>query len=108
MDIADLKKIAEATLRQFIETHASQFKHELMIDQSGNRYLVIVSGWRQYQYIHHVVIHIDIIGDKLWIQCDRTEDAIAYDLLAAGIPNNKIVLGYKSERMRAHSEFAIS
>ncbi len=32
------------------------------------------------------VIHIDLLGDKVWVQYDGTEDGVATELVAAGIP----------------------
>ena len=43
-------------------------------------------------YVHGAIVHIDLIGDKVWIQYDGTE-GIAADLVEAGIP--KGVAGYK-------------
>ena len=31
------------------------------------------TGWNQYKRIFGVLIHIDIINDKIWIQYDGTE-----------------------------------
>jgi hypothetical protein len=41
------------------------------------------------------LLHIDIIDHKLWIQHDRTEEGVAVDLVAAGIPKEQIVLGFE-------------
>jgi len=49
---------------------------------------------------------VDIVNGKLWIRCDNTEDGIATELVAAGVPKGDIVLGFKSEEMRRHTEFA--
>jgi hypothetical protein len=53
-------------------------------------------------------LHIDIINHKLWIQHDGTEEGIALELVAAGIPKEQIVLGFRSLEARKHTEFAIS
>ena len=52
------------------------------------------------------MVHIDIINDKIWIQRDGTEDGIATELLSAGVPKDRIVLGFRSPEMRKHTEFA--
>lgn len=46
--------------------------------------------------------------NALWIQLDGTEDGIAGDLLAAGIPKDRIVLGFKSPDSRQHTGFAVA
>ena len=50
----------------------------------------------------------DVKGDKVWIQHDGTEDGIAYELEAAGIPKERIVLAYRSLERRKLNEYAIS
>lgn len=53
-------------------------------------------------------IHLQIINGKIWIQRDGTEDGIATDLLAAGIPKEQIVLAFKPEHIRPYTEFAVT
>jgi len=65
-------------------------KSELIINENANRYLIITMGWEGDVRVHGCVIHLDIIDDKIWIQRDGTEDGIANDLVAAGIPKTDI------------------
>jgi len=53
------------------------------------------------------LIHIDIRDGKLWIQYDGTENGVANDLVALGVPPEDIVLAFQSAYMRQYSEFAI-
>jgi hypothetical protein len=57
--------------------------------------------------VHHTVIHIDIVDHKLWIQWDETEEGIATDLVAAGVPHTDIVLGFRHPAVRVYTEFAV-
>jgi hypothetical protein len=52
--------------------------------------------------------HVEIKGDKIWIQQDGTEQGIAADLVAAGIPKDRIVLGFKSPQRRGNTQFALA
>ncbi len=54
------------------------------------------------------MLHIDIIDRKLWIQQDGTEEGVAVDLVAAGIPKEHIVLGFRTPEQRKITEFAVS
>lgn len=54
------------------------------------------------------LIHIDIIDDKLWIERDSTEDGSALDLEAAGIPKERIVLGFKPLEVRPYTGYAVA
>jgi hypothetical protein len=57
--------------------------------------------------IYGCAIHVDIIGDKIWVQHDGTEDAIADELVAKGVPSKDIVLAYHSPYVRQYTEFAV-
>ena len=52
-------------------------------------------------------MHDDLIGDKCWIQRDGTEDSIAYDLEAAGIPKSQIVLAFHAPDVRQYTGYAV-
>lgn len=55
---------------------------------------------------HGCLLHVEILGDKIWIQRDGTEDGIADELVAAGIPKSRIVLGFHDPEARRFGEFA--
>jgi hypothetical protein len=63
-------------------------------------------GW-DLRRVHHCVIHIDLVDGKLWIQCDGTETGVALDLEAAGIPSKRIVLAFKSAKVRPYTGYAV-
>jgi len=89
-------------------------KFETVFDGEQDRYLLMILG-REPAYdlspnvtrrVHGCLIHIDIIDDKIWIQRDGTEEGIATELVRAGVPKDRIVLGFRSEELRKDSEFA--
>jgi hypothetical protein len=53
------------------------------------------------------LIHIDLIGDKIWIQYDGTEDGVANTLVELGVPKQDIVLAYHSTFLRQYDGFAV-
>lgn len=89
---------------------------ETVFDEQQDRYLVMMLGrepvynrpYTATRRVHGCLIHVDIIDGKIWIQRDGTEEGVAMDLLRAGVPKDKIVLGFKSEEMRKDTEFAIT
>lgn len=81
---------------------------KIVIDETNDHYLLVEHGWQGDQRIYGVLIHLDIINHKIWIQHDGTEDGIASELVAIGIPKQQIVLGFKSEERRHITEFASS
>jgi hypothetical protein len=58
--------------------------------------------------VHGSVIHIDIKGDKIWIQHDGTEGGIAPELVEAGVPPDKIVLAWHEPEIRKHTVYAVA
>ncbi|YAF97896.1 MAG: XisI protein [Nodularia sp. CChRGM 3473] len=85
-----------------------EVKIDLVLDEKNDHYLLVESGWNNGYRIYGTLLHIDLIDHKLWIQHDGTEEGIANDLVAAGIPKAHIILGFKSPEIRKYTEFAIS
>jgi len=48
----------------------------------------------------------NFIEHQIWIQRDGTEDGIANDLIAAGIPKRDIVIAFHPPELRAYTEYA--
>lgn len=82
------------------------YERELILDRENDRYLLLTLGWEGKRRVYYPVIHIDIRDGKLWIQHDATEDGVATDLIAAGVPKDRIVLAFYPIEARRHSEFA--
>ncbi|MBC8141981.1 MAG: XisI protein [Armatimonadetes bacterium] len=84
--------------------------NEAVFDDTNGHYLVMSVGWESgdVRRIHHPLVHLDIIGGKVWIQRDGTEDGVAYDLEAAGIPKSDIVLAFHPLYVRPHTGYAVT
>ena len=81
---------------------------ETVFDQDAGRYLLMILGRQDGRRVHGCLVHVDIINGKIWIQRDGTENGIANELVAAGVPKEQIVLGFRSPEMREHSQFAVA
>ena len=79
---------------------------EAVFDRVHDRYLLVNVGWDNGQRIHSGLVHIDIIAGKLWIQKDETEHGIVKELVQAGVPKDRIVLGFHPAHIRPHTEYA--
>src|SRR2546421_1673483 len=75
-------------------------KTEPVFDRQRDRYLLVDVGWDKDCPIHYCLVHVDIIDGKVWIQYDGTEDGIATELAAAGVPKDRIVLGFRPPEVR--------
>jgi len=105
------------TYRQTIERILTEYaqipyaygdiQSQTVFDHAGGHYLLVNVGWDQRR-IHGCLVHVDIIGDKFWIQRDGTEDGIATELEAAGIPKDRIVLAFRSPEIRKHTGYAVA
>ncbi len=85
----------------------SLVKKETVFDEINDRYLLIAFGREADKRRYHgIIAHIEIIDEKIWIQYDGIEYGLANELVDAGIPKDKIVLGFKSPEMRQYTEFA--
>ena len=104
------RQIIEKILQEYAKFFDTdrQVQVELILDEKRDRYLLVETGWQNGYRIYGTLLHIDLVDHKLWIQHDGTEDGIADELVAAGIPKSHIVLAFKSPEIRQHTEFAVA
>ncbi len=104
--------------RQVIETVLNEYaalpysyaaiQGEVVFDRIRDRYLWMDVGWDGERRIHGCLVHIDLIDGKIWIQRDGTEAGIAADLERAGIPKDRIVLGFRPPELRKYTGYAVA
>ena len=101
--ISDYPDIIERILTDYTEIRYANgdITNEAVFDRKNARFLVVSVGWQKMRRVQHCLLHLDIIGDKVWIQRDGTEDGIADELEAAGIPRRSIVLAFHPIEDRA-------
>jgi len=87
----------------------SQVEAQTVFDTERDHYQLVYVGWKSNGLRDFgCLLHLDIKDGKIWIQYDGTEGGIAYKLVELGVPKQDIVLGYQPERVRPHTEFAVS
>jgi XisI protein len=100
-------------VRRLVEEYAGykpshgQIETEAIVDSAKDHYEVMHVGWDGQRRIHGSVVHIDIIGGKVWVQYDGTSRPVAEELVTAGIPREDIVLGFQPANVRPLTEFAV-
>lgn len=106
---AKYRSAVEKVLRDYAEFLGNDDKveMELVFDSDSDRYLLVETGWHDGYRIYGTLLHLNIIDDKIWIQHDGTEDGVANELVAAGIPKDSIVLGFRTLQERKLTEFAV-
>jgi hypothetical protein len=80
----------------------------VLFDHERDRYQVMRTGWQEQRRIYGALIHIDLKGEKIWIQYDGTEVGVANQLTEQGIPHQDIVLAYHTPFVRQHGDFAVN
>ncbi|MEM9356044.1 MAG: XisI protein, partial [Pseudomonadota bacterium] len=64
-------------------------------------------GWRDEMLREFgAIVHVDIIGDKIYIERDGTEVGIANELVDRGVPKSDIVLAFHAPYKRKYTDFA--
>lgn len=86
----------------------AKFRLYPVMDDGNGHYILQEMGWDGSKRIYSTFVHLDIIDGKIWVQHDNTENGIADELVNAGIPKSKIVLGFKSLERRKITEFAVA
>ncbi len=111
MDIVDrYRKIVRDLIYEYAgyKPANGQIETEAIIDPEKDHYEVMHVGWDGPRRVHGSVVHIDIIGGKIWIQYDGTTWPVADALMEAGVPKEAIVLGFQPLNVRKYAGFAIN
>ncbi|MDJ1183221.1 XisI protein [Roseofilum casamattae] len=93
--------------RSKVQPAYGEIQMKLMFDQERDRYQLLRAGWLDKRRVYGALIHIDLEGEKIWIQYDGTEVGIAVALTEAGVPKEDIVLAYHSPFMRQFNGYAV-
>jgi XisI protein len=83
-----------------------EIETQLLFDTTRDHYQILKTGWRDLKRTYGIVIHIDIVNGKAWIQQNATDLLIAEKLVERGIPKEDIVLGFHAPYKRQYTEFA--
>ena len=100
-------------IQNLLKEHASlvwdnRIRAETIFDTEHDHYQLVYVGWRNSKRVYGVVLHLDIIDNKIWIQQDGTEIGIANKLVDLGIPKSDIVLAFDPPNLRKYTDFAVS
>lgn len=78
------------------------------MDTSHDRYALTHVDFDGERYKSHLLAQLEIRDSKIWLLTDNTEDGLATELIAEGVPQEHIVLGFYSPSMRKMGECAVS
>lgn len=110
--IAEIEHILQQTLQEYLkdlQQPANQhLDFVLVADKENKHYQIIAMGWEGYHRIFNLLFHVDVIGNKVWLQEDKMEYSIADRLVENGISKKEIVIGYFPESHRRLSDWAVN
>ena len=109
MDRTDeYRAIIRRVLQEFADYHASSnpMQVELVCDDERGHYHVGELGWDGEKRVDNIYLHVDLIGDRVWVQRNWTDIRIAEELVRSGIPRTHIVLGFQPPDRRADTDYA--
>jgi hypothetical protein len=108
--LTQYRQLVQQILHEYSEQKPSDgnIEVETIFDTERDHYQIVHVGWEGQDWVHSCIIHIDIKGGKIWLQWNGTEDDIAANLVATGVPKEDIVLGFQSPFMRQFTEYAVS
>jgi hypothetical protein len=67
---------------------------DTVFDEANDRYALMQVGWDRGRRVRGNLIYVTLGEDKVWIEYDGMEQGITQDLIAAGIPQERIELAF--------------
>jgi XisI protein len=107
---ADLKQNDSALIEHILQDWLEfgyQNSGMTVFDRDKGHFMLLEVAWHERERIYRVIAHIDIVDGKFWIQVDHTPTGIGVDLEEAGIPKERIVLGFYPLEHRQYGEYAV-
>lgn len=71
-----------------------QVKKQILIDKENHHYVLLSVGWHKQRFLYMTAFHLDIIEEKIWIQCNNTDILLADELVCRGVAPNDIVIAF--------------
>lgn len=96
-------------LEEYISIKPANMKNidqQLIADRDHNHFAFIRLGWEGDQFIYQCVIHFDIKDGKVWLQQNRTDQNLIDELIAKGVNQEDIIIGFVPPYARTPNDFA--
>ncbi len=110
--IAKYQQIIKDVLLQFKDDNYNppfeEYENQIVMDDERGHYFVFGVGWNKYKRIHGCTIHIDLKGEKIWVQQDWTDSIIVDKLMELGAAKEDIVLAFRALYKRPYTGFAVN
>lgn len=70
---------------------------DTVFDETQERYALMQVGWNRGRRVKGNLIYVALHDGKVWVEYDGIEPGITQDLIARGIPEERIVLAFLPE-----------
>lgn len=80
----------------------------VVVSRDRNHFMLVQEGWENHRRVHGFIVHAEIRNEKIWIHYDGIEDGITCELVAAGVPKERIVLAFHPPQVRQHTGYALA
>jgi ketopantoate reductase len=109
-DLNQWRKILESVLQYYAELPYpyTDVRTYVVVSRDGSHFFLIHEGWQGNKRIHGMVVHAEIRDGKIWIHYDGIESSITEELVAAGVPKDRIVLAFHPPYVREHTGYAVA
>jgi len=77
-----------------------------VFDTVHDHFQIAALSWEGETQIYNIFFHLDIKGEKVWIQVNNTDESIAELLLERGLQKSDIVLGLQPPYKRPYTGYA--
>ncbi|MFN0214420.1 MAG: XisI protein [Saprospiraceae bacterium] len=78
-------------------------ENQVVSDRENHHYQLVRLGWKEGQFVHFVVFHFDLIGDKVWVQQNHTDLPVADELEDLGVDPNDIVFAFMESEWKPNT-----
>jgi XisI protein len=78
---------------QFRPSHGN-IRLDTVFDETQNRYALMQAGWDRGRRVRGNLIYVTIQNGKVWVEYDGMEAGISEALIAGGIRQEDIILGF--------------
>ena len=79
----------------------------VIISQDRNHFMLLHEGWQKRRHVYGTIVHAEIRHEHIWIYYDGIEDGITDELVAAGVPKERIVLAFHPPDVREYTGYGV-
>ena len=101
----DLRKAVQTVMQSLVQGRQDP-DIRLLLDTTRDHYQYARVGWQNDNFVQSIFVHIDIIDNFVWVQCDNTDFNVVDRLLEQGISEQQVVLGFQAPHHRQYTGFA--